>query len=60
MVSSVAIELNKKVNKGDALLVLEAMKMQSTVYSPVSGVVKKLTAAPGQQVESKDLLMEIG
>ena len=45
------------VKKGDRLLVLEAMKMQSTVYSPVDGKVAKLTSQAGQQVEAKDLLL---
>jgi pyruvate carboxylase len=60
VVSTVAVELGQKVSKGDRLLVMEAMKMQSTVYSPVAGAVKQLLAHPGQHVEAKDLLVEIG
>jgi pyruvate carboxylase len=60
VVSRVAVELNQKVKKGDPLLVLEAMKMQSTVYSALAGVVKQVLAQPGQHVESKDLLLVIG
>jgi pyruvate carboxylase len=59
VVSSVAVELNQKVKKGDPLLVMEAMKMQSTVYSALAGVVKQVLAKPGQHVESKDLLLVI-
>jgi pyruvate carboxylase len=59
VVSTVAVELGQKIQKGDRLLVMEAMKMQSTVYSPVSGTVKQLITQPGQHVEAKDLLMEI-
>ena len=59
IVSTVAIELNEKVNKGDRLLVMEAMKMQSTVYSPVAGTVKQVLVKSGQPVESKDLLLVI-
>ncbi|MBV9888710.1 MAG: pyruvate carboxylase, partial [Acidobacteria bacterium] len=33
-VSSIAVEVGQKVSKGDKLLVMEAMKMQSTIYSP--------------------------
>ena len=59
VVSTVAIELGQTVKKGDRLLVMEAMKMQSTVYSPVAGTVKQMLVLPGQHVEAKDLLLEI-
>ncbi|MBS1854418.1 MAG: pyruvate carboxylase [Acidobacteria bacterium] len=59
VVSTVAVELNQQVRKGDKLLVMEAMKMQSTVYAPVGGTVKVVYVHPGQQVESKDLLLII-
>jgi pyruvate carboxylase len=59
VISSVAVELGQAVNHGDRLLVMEAMKMQSTVYSPVAGTVRQVLAKPGQHVEAKDLLLEI-
>jgi len=59
VVSTVAVELNQAVNKGDRLLVMEAMKMQSTVYAPVGGKVTQVLAQPGRHVEAKDLLLVI-
>jgi pyruvate carboxylase len=59
VVSTVAVELGQPVRKGDRLLVMEAMKMQSTVYSAVAGAVKQLLIQPGQTVEAKDLLLVI-
>jgi pyruvate carboxylase len=59
VVSTVHIELGQQVAKGDRLLVMEAMKMQSTVYSPVVGKVAQLAVAPGQHVEAKELLLVI-
>jgi pyruvate carboxylase len=59
VVSTVAVELNQTLAKGDRLLVMEAMKMQSTVYSPIGGKVTRLLVHPGQQVEAKDLLLVI-
>jgi pyruvate carboxylase len=59
VVSTVAVELNQKIQKGDRLLVMEAMKMQSTVYSPVGGTIKQMLVKSGQHVESKDLLLVI-
>jgi pyruvate carboxylase len=59
MVTTVGVESNQQVTKGDRLLVLEAMKMQSTLYAPISGKVTAIHAGAGQQVEAKDLLIEI-
>ncbi len=56
LVTAVAVSQGATVSKGDKLLVIEAMKMQSTVYVPMDGKVAKLTAHIGMQVEAKDLL----
>ena len=48
------------VKKGDKLLVMEAMKMQTTVYAPVDGKVLERHAQVGQTVEPKDLLLVLG
>jgi pyruvate carboxylase len=37
--------------------VMEAMKMQTTVYAPVSGKVTERLVQVGQTVDAKDLLM---
>jgi pyruvate carboxylase len=58
-ISTVAVELNAKVAKGERLLVMEAMKMQSTIYAPCDGKVTQLLVAAGQNVEAKDLLLVI-
>jgi pyruvate carboxylase len=59
MVGSIAVELNQQVAKGSRLLVMEAMKMQSTIYAPVSGKVSQILAQVGHNVEAKELLMVI-
>jgi pyruvate carboxylase len=59
VVSTVAVQLNQVIKKGDRLLVLEAMKMQSTVYAPVGGKVTQVLVQPGQHIEAKDLLLVI-
>jgi len=59
VVSTVAVQMNQLIQKGDQLLVMEAMKMQSTVYAPVGGRVTQVLVQPGQHVEAKDLLLEI-
>ena len=47
------------VKKGDKLLMMEAMKMQNTVYAPCDGVVAELHVALADTVEAKDLLIKI-
>lgn len=46
------------VKEGDALLVLEAMKMENVILSPREGVVKKIAVTKGMAVDKKHLLVE--
>jgi len=59
MISSIAVQANHTVERGAKLLTLEAMKMQSNIYAPISGRIVKLLVSPGQNVEAKDLLVTI-
>jgi biotin carboxyl carrier protein len=45
------------IAKGDALLVLEAMKMENVLKSPTDGVVKSFAVEEGQAVEKNQLLV---
>ena len=56
-VVSFAVKAGDKVSKGQALAVMEAMKMEHTIAAPVDGVVAELLYAPGDQVtEGAELL----
>jgi 3-methylcrotonyl-CoA carboxylase alpha subunit len=46
----VMTEAGKKVAKGEALLILEAMKMEHTITAPADGVVKEIHYGAGEQV----------
>jgi len=59
VISGIAVEANHFVERGAKLLTLEAMKMQSNIYAPISGSVVKLLVTSGQHVEAKDLLVTI-
>jgi propionyl-CoA carboxylase alpha chain len=48
----VAAEVGVTVTAGQALVVLEAMKMEHTVATPLDGVLSALHVGPGDQVES--------
>jgi pyruvate carboxylase len=56
---TLAVSVGAKVAKGDKLLTLEAMKMQTTVYAPSDGIVGELHMQVGDTVESKDLLARL-
>src|SRR5207237_78427 len=57
LIASIAVSVGHKVSKGDKLLMMEAMKMQTTVSAAVDGVVEEIFVGLGETVESKDLLM---
>ena len=59
VVTAVTVEQGQIVEQGQKLLILEAMKMQSTVYAPVAGKVARKLVEPGQNVETKELLLVI-
>ena len=59
LIASIAVSVGHKVVKGDKLLLMEAMKMQTTVYAAADGVVQELHVAVGDTVESKDLLVKL-
>lgn len=58
-VIDIKIEEGKHVEKGEAMIVLSAMKMEMIVQAPVSGTVKKISASIDMKVEGNDLLVEI-
>jgi methylmalonyl-CoA carboxyltransferase small subunit len=58
IVVSVLVSAGQEVKAGDALLVLEAMKMESNVVSPVSGKVKAVHVAQGESVKKDQVLVE--
>ncbi len=48
-----------KVKEGQAVLVLEAMKMQNEIKSPQSGIITKINPTSGDSVEAGALLFSI-
>jgi biotin carboxyl carrier protein len=58
MVLNILVKEGDAVKKGDALLVLEAMKMENILKSPSDGVIKKIAALKGTAVEKNQLLIQ--
>ncbi len=59
MVTTMVVSTGTKVAKGDKLLTLEAMKMYTTIESPIDGVISEILVSVGDAIESRDLLLRI-
>jgi pyruvate carboxylase len=59
MVTEVAVAIGDQVKAGDKLVVLEAMKMLTTVSAGADGVVSEILVAQGERVDSDDLLVRL-
>jgi biotin carboxyl carrier protein len=55
----VLVELNQKVEAGQGLIVVEAMKMQNEMKSPQAGRVLEVKTSPGAAVTAGEVLVEI-
>lgn len=58
-VVKLAVEDGQRVSQGDLVVVLEAMKMEQSIYAPHDGTVSGIDAPVGQTVSSGHLLMSI-
>ncbi|XP_044040664.1 pyruvate carboxylase, mitochondrial-like isoform X2 [Siniperca chuatsi] len=58
-VLEVKVEVGSKVEKGQPLCVLSAMKMETVVNSPVAGTVKAVHVTTDASLEGDDLILEI-
>ena len=57
VVATVKAVVGARVARGDLLLALEAMKMETAVRAETDGEIAEVLAAPGQAVDAKDLLV---
>ena len=58
-VVKVLVTKGQAVTKGMPLIVTEAMKMETTIAAPMSGIVSEILVAAGSRIESGDCLLEI-
>ena len=59
LVLTVEVEEGQAVKKGEALLILEAMKMENVLKSMGDGVVKAIRVSQGTAVDKGELLIEM-
>lgn len=53
------VEESSHVKEGEAILILEAMKMQNEIIAQVTGKIRKISVKAGDSVTKDDVLMEI-
>ncbi|MDD1611795.1 MAG: sodium-extruding oxaloacetate decarboxylase subunit alpha [Methylococcaceae bacterium] len=58
-VLEVLVKVGQNVNAGQAVLVTEAMKMETEVTAPISGVVKAVHVVKGEPANPDEVLIEI-
>jgi len=58
LISSIAVSEGQPVKAGDVLLTIEAMKMETMLHAERDGIIKKIVAPAGTQIDAKDLLLE--
>ena len=60
LVLNVLVENGQTIKKGDAIVVLEAMKMENILKSPSDGIVKKVHVIKGDKVEKNKVMINFG
>ncbi|MFC2134761.1 biotin/lipoyl-containing protein [Bacteroidota bacterium] len=58
VIKDVYIKIGQKVREGDKMFILEAMKMQNSVYAPMDGKIKDISITSEQRVAKNELLVE--
>ncbi len=59
VVKDVIALVGQSVQKGDPLIILEAMKMEHSLLAPRDGVIEQITTQTGAQVEDGSLLVQL-
>jgi pyruvate carboxylase len=59
VISTISVEVGQKVERGDTLLSIEAMKMETSITAERDATVKRVLAKIGDQFDAKDLLVEL-
>ena len=60
IIIKIKVKVGEKVKEGDTIAILESMKMENDIKSPVSGEVKRICVNEDDTVSPDDILMIIG
>ena len=53
----VLVEVGAKIEEDDEVIIIEALKMENTVYAPSGGTVKEIKVKKGDSVQDEDVLI---
>ncbi len=59
VISTISVEAGQEVQRGDTLLTMEAMKMETSITADRDATIKRVLARIGEQFDAKDLLVEL-
>ena len=57
LILKLMVKVGDQIKKGEALIILEAMKMENILSSPVDGIIKEIKVKPQQTVEKNNVLI---
>lgn len=60
LVLRILVKEGDRVNSGDPVLILEAMKMESEIISTATGIISKISVKEGASVQEGEALIEVG
>ena len=58
-VLDIMVTEGQSVEKGEEMMILDAMKMQNKLKSPISGLIKKILVNKGDKISKGKLLIEL-
>lgn len=58
-INEIFVKEGQKIEQGEVLLILEAMKMKNKIAAPTSGKIKKINVEVGQSVAKNFLMIEL-
>ncbi len=58
LILDIPVNVGQEVQENDTLVILEAMKMENSILSPINGIVKTINAVKGDAVEKNHVIIE--
>lgn len=59
LIVAVSVEVGQEIAQGQTVVILESMKMQNELKSPIDGVVEQIQVSPGQTVDKNALMVVV-